>query len=190
MQTVLRIYLSAGQLAGLLSMRPPPGNGIPRGGLSPTSEPNTSTTSRPADQPRKASGEGQVVPLALNQDNLRMRADTRTDGLLGMPAGAGDDLVEVAVEVFSMLADATRVKIVLALADGELSVNTLADLLGKPAATVSQHLAKLRMARILTTRRDGTRVFYRLANEHAHRLVTDAMLQAEHTVEDDPRHHR
>jgi hypothetical protein len=28
------------------------------------------------------------------------------------------------------------------------------------------------------------------ANEHAHRLVTDAMLQAEHTVEDHPRHHQ
>jgi DNA-binding transcriptional ArsR family regulator len=110
--------------------------------------------------------------------------------MVGMPAAAGDDLVEVAVEVFSMLADATRVKIVLALADGELSVNTLADLVGKPAATVSQHLAKLRMARILTTRRDGTRVFYRLANEHAHRLVADAMFQAEHTVDDHPRHHR
>src|SRR5215213_7960274 len=112
-----------------------------------------------------------------------MRADTRTGRVLGMPAGAGDDLVEVAVELFSMLADATLVKIVLALAaTGELSVNTLADLVGKPAATVSQHLAKLRMARILTTRREGTRVFYRLA--------TDAMLQAEHTVEDHPRHHR
>jgi DNA-binding transcriptional ArsR family regulator len=110
--------------------------------------------------------------------------------MIGMPAAAGEDLVGVAVEVFSMLADATRVKIVLALADGELSVNTLADLVDKPSATVSQHLAKLRMARILTTRRDGTRVFYRLANEHAHRLVTDAMLQAEHTVEDHPRHHR
>ena len=119
-----------------------------------------------------------------------MRADTRTDAAVGMPAAAGNDLVEVAVEVFSMLADVTRIKIVLALADGELSVNTLADLVGKPAATVSQHLAKLRMARILTTRRDGTRVFYRLANEHAHRLVTDAMLQAEHTVDDHPRHHR
>lgn len=119
-----------------------------------------------------------------------MRADTQTGWVVGAPAAAGDDLVEVAVEVFAMLADASRVKIVLALSDGELSVNTLADVVGKPAATVSQHLAKLRMARILTTRRDGTRVFYRLANEHAHRLVTDAMFQAEHTVDDHPRHHR
>jgi hypothetical protein len=38
-----------------------------------------------------------------------------------------DQLVELAVEIFKMLADATRVRIVLALRDGELSVNTLAD---------------------------------------------------------------
>jgi DNA-binding transcriptional ArsR family regulator len=100
------------------------------------------------------------------------------------------DLVEVAVEIFSMLADATRVRIVLALAGGELSVNTLADLLHKPAAAVSQHLAKLRLARIVTPRHEGTRVFYRLANEHISQLVTDAMFQAEHSVEDQPHHHR
>lgn len=36
--------------------------------------------------------------------------------------------VELAVEVFSMLADATRIRLVLALRDGELSVNHLADI--------------------------------------------------------------
>jgi DNA-binding transcriptional ArsR family regulator len=101
-----------------------------------------------------------------------------------------DQLVELAVEIFTMLADATRVRIVLALKDGELSVNTLADVVGKSPAAVSQHLAKLRLARILTTRHEGNRVFYRLANEHPLELVTDAMFQAEHSLDDQPRHHR
>ena len=92
-----------------------------------------------------------------------------------------DQLVELAVEIFTMLADATRVRIVLALKDGELSVNTLADVVGKSPAAVSQHLAKLRLARIVTTRHEGNRVFYRLANEHPLELVTDAMFQAEHS---------
>ncbi|GAB3574326.1 metalloregulator ArsR/SmtB family transcription factor [Leifsonia lichenia] len=98
--------------------------------------------------------------------------------------------VELAVEVFSMLADATRVRIVLALKDaGELSVNHLADILDKSPAAVSQHLAKLRLARIVATRQDGQRVFYRLGNEHAGRLVTDAIFQAEHSLGGTPRHH-
>ncbi len=97
--------------------------------------------------------------------------------------------VELAVEVFAMLADATRVRIILALSDGEKSVNQLATIVGKTPAAVSQHLAKLRLARFVTSRQDGTRVFYRLANEHARQLVTDAIFQAEHSVSDDPHHH-
>jgi DNA-binding transcriptional ArsR family regulator len=99
--------------------------------------------------------------------------------------------VELAVEVFAMLADATRVRIVLALRDaGELSVNHLADILDKQPAAVSQHLAKLRLARIVATRQDGQRVFYRLENEHASRLVSDAIFQAEHSLGGTPRHHQ
>ena len=98
--------------------------------------------------------------------------------------------VELAVEVFSMLADATLVRIILALqGHGELTVNHLADLVDKTPAGVSQHLAKLRLARIVVARQDGTRAFYRLANEHAGRLVTDAIQQAEHALGGRPRHH-
>ena len=97
--------------------------------------------------------------------------------------------VELAVEIFSMLADATRVRIILALRDGELSVNHLTDIVDKSPAAVSQHLAKLRLARIVATRQDGTRVFYRLANEHASRLVSDAIFQAEHALTNAPAHH-
>lgn len=100
------------------------------------------------------------------------------------------EYVELAVEVFALLADATRVRIVLALRDAEeLSVNHLADIVDRPSATVSQHLAKLRMARLVTTRHHGQRVFYRLANEHAVQLVADAIFQAEHAVSSSPRHH-
>lgn len=104
--------------------------------------------------------------------------------------GPENEYVELAVEVFSMLADATRVRIVLALRDGELPVNTLAEMVQKSPAAVSQHLAKLRLARIVFTRHEGNRVFYRLANEHVRQLVADAIFQAEHSLEQNPPHHR
>lgn len=97
--------------------------------------------------------------------------------------------VELAVEVFSMLSDATRVRILLALRDGELSVGRLAEIVDKPAAAVSQHLAKLRLAHMVRTRQEGQRVFYALVDEHAMRLVTDAIEQAQHAV-GEPHHHR
>lgn len=100
------------------------------------------------------------------------------------------EYVELAVEVFSMLADATRVRMILALREnGELSVNHLATLVEKTPAAVSQHLAKLRLARMVTARHEGTRAFYRLTDEHASQLVTDAILQAEHSLGGVPRHH-
>jgi len=114
-----------------------------------------------------------------------MQVDKKIDGL-----EIDSQYVELAVEVFAMLADATRIRLILALRDGELSVNHLADIVDKNPATVSQHLAKLRLARMVTTRRQGTTVFYALADEHAVQLVTDAVLQAEHSVDPLPRHHR
>ncbi|MDZ4266909.1 MAG: metalloregulator ArsR/SmtB family transcription factor [Mycobacterium sp.] len=91
-----------------------------------------------------------------------------------------DEQADLVVEVFRMLADATRVQLLWALADRELSVNDLAAHVKKPAPSVSQHLAKLRMARLVRTRREGTQVFYRLENDHVRQLVTDAVYNAEH----------
>lgn len=114
-----------------------------------------------------------------------MHADSKVTGLdLDSP------FVDLAVEVFAMLADATRVRIILALRDGELAVGDLAEAVGKSPTAVSQHLAKLRLTRMVSTRHEGTRVYYRLTDEHARQLVTDAVYQAEHALEASPRHHQ
>ena len=88
-----------------------------------------------------------------------------------------------------MLADGTRIRILWALIDRESSVNELAAQVGKLPAAVSQHLAKLRMTRLVQTRREGTTVYYRLENEHVAQLVTDAIHNAEHSGPDIPGHH-
>ena len=101
-----------------------------------------------------------------------------------------DDQVRLVVEVFRMLADPTRVHLLWALSASELSVNELAEQVGKPAPSVSQHLAKLRMARLVQTRRAGTTIFYSLENEHVRQLVVDAVHNAEHAGPGVPEHHR
>jgi DNA-binding transcriptional ArsR family regulator len=98
--------------------------------------------------------------------------------------------VDLAVEVFRMLSDATRVQLLWALLDGEMSVNDLAEAVEKPAPGVSQHLAKLRMARLVSTRRQANQVFYRIENDHVRQLVADAIYQAEHAAGGIPEHHR
>ena len=107
-----------------------------------------------------------------------------------VPTVIPEDQVDLVVEVFRMLADPTRIRVLWALTGGELAVNELAEQLGKPAPSVSQHLAKLRMARLVRTRRQGTTIFYSLENEHISQLVVDAVYNAEHAGPEVPRHHR
>ncbi|WP_305884958.1 metalloregulator ArsR/SmtB family transcription factor [Klenkia sp. PcliD-1-E] len=114
-----------------------------------------------------------------------MRADS-AEGRPVLPA----DQVDLAVETFRMLSDATRIQLLWALIGQELSVNDLAARVGKTPGSVSQHLAKLRMTRLVHTRRGGTQVFYRLENDHITQLITDAVHNADHLVSATPDHHR
>jgi ArsR family transcriptional regulator, zinc-responsive transcriptional repressor len=118
-----------------------------------------------------------IYYLHMNADNADR---TRVD----------DDHVGLIVEVFRMLADPTRVQVLWALVDREMSVNELAEFVGKPAPSVSQHLAKLRMARLVRPRRAGTTIYYRIENEHVRQLVSDAVFNAEHAGPGVPAHHR
>jgi DNA-binding transcriptional ArsR family regulator len=102
------------------------------------------------------------------------------------------DFVELAAEVFGLLSDATRIRMVLHLRRaGELSVNALAELVEKSPSGVSQHLARLRMARMVTTRQVGNKVLYSLTDEHPACLVSEAIKQAEYSVSNGqlPLHH-
>jgi DNA-binding transcriptional ArsR family regulator len=53
-------------------------------------------------------------------------------------------------------------------------VNELAEHLGMQPAAISHHLAKLRLAKVVRTRREGTRIFYATRNHDIERLVTAA----------------
>jgi len=94
----------------------------------------------------------------------------------------------LAAESFQMLADATRVKLLWALLQGESSVTCLAELVGATPTAVSQHLAKLRLARLVMTRREGTFVYYSAADVHVRRLLDEALFHADHTDGSRPDH--
>jgi len=100
-----------------------------------------------------------------------------------------DEQVEYAAATLKLLADPTRLRIVWALLHGEHSVNELAEHVGVQPTAVSQHLSKLRLARLVRTRRQGTRIFYLADNDHVRRLAEEALFHADHAVSDRPAHH-
>src|SRR5690625_1278121 len=81
-----------------------------------------------------------------------------------------------------MLSDPTRVKILWAVFQSEANVNSLAESVGAAPAAVSQHLAKLRLAGLVRTRREGTFIYYSATDTHVHRLLAESLSHAEHVT--------
>lgn len=79
-----------------------------------------------------------------------------------------------ASDFLKALAHESRLMILCILAEGEKSVSELEDLLSLRQPTVSQQLARLRSDGLVTTRRDGKAIYYRLASDEA-RLVIGAI---------------
>jgi DNA-binding transcriptional ArsR family regulator len=109
------------------------------------------------------------------------------EGIEGFDMPAPDD-VRRAADALRMLADPTRLNILWALMQGETSVACLADLSGTTPTAVSQHLSKLRLAGLVTNRREGTFIFYALADQHIGELVRQSLSHADHQAGRDGPH--
>lgn len=98
----------------------------------------------------------------------------------------GDEHFAAASETFKLLGDGTRLKILWALLDREHSVGDLAGRVGAQPAAVSQHLAKLRAARLVRARREGNRMYYVAADGHVRSLVEQTLRHATHLLPEHP----
>jgi len=85
-------------------------------------------------------------------------------------------LREYKASIFQALAHPTRIAIVEALRDGEISARAIQDRLGVEQANLSQHLAILRSRQIVAHRKEGNQVFYSLRNKVLIRVL-DLMRQ-------------
>ena len=93
-----------------------------------------------------------------------------------------DEHARLAVDTFRMLADPTRLKLLWILLQGEANVSELCHHTGASAPAVSQHLAKLRLAGLVSSRREGTFVYYAATSAHVRRLLTEALSHSEHVA--------
>jgi DNA-binding transcriptional ArsR family regulator len=99
-----------------------------------------------------------------------------------------DNVVTTAAEVLRLLADGTRFHLLALLAEGPQDVNTLTAKVDASRSSVSQHLGRLRWAKLVTARREGRRMVYRLTSDHVRVLVAEAYAFAEHLDRDIPHH--
>ncbi len=83
-------------------------------------------------------------------------------------------------DLFRLLGDTTRLRIVLACLDTPIAVNDIASTLGLSNSLVSHHLRLLRAARIVKADRHGKQVFYAAADQHISGVLADML---EHIAE-------
>ena len=96
-----------------------------------------------------------------------------------------NEVLKLQAELCKSLADPKRLQIVQELRDGEKSVTELAGILGLKQSNTSQHLAIFRRIGIVTSRKDGNAVYYRLSNasiaqacDMVHEIIADQLRQS------------
>ncbi len=79
------------------------------------------------------------------------------------------------LEIAKAMADGNRLRVLMALEDGELCVCQIVELLKLAPSTVSKHMSILRQARLVEGRKDGRWMHYRLPDRDASKAVRDAV---------------
>lgn len=97
-----------------------------------------------------------------------------------MTASTADSNVAELADLFRLLGDPTRLRIVLACLDTPIAVNDIANKLDLSNSLVSHHLRLLRAARIVQADRHGKQVFYAAADQHISGVLADML---EHIAE-------
>jgi len=95
-------------------------------------------------------------------------------------SATSDDRVVPLADLFRLLGDPTRLRIVLACVERRRAVGAIAESLGLSGSLVSHHLRLLRAARIVRAERQGKQVFYVAADRHISSMLGELL---EHVAE-------
>jgi DNA-binding transcriptional ArsR family regulator len=91
-----------------------------------------------------------------------------------------DPQIAQLADLFHLLGDPTRLRIVLACMPASIAVSEIASSLDLSSSLVSHHLRLLRAARIVKSERQGKQVFYAVADAHISDVLNDML---EHIAE-------
>ena len=81
-----------------------------------------------------------------------------------------DMLFELA-DLFKVFGDSTRLRILYAISDEELSVLSIAETLGMEQSTISHQLRVLRNNKLVRARREGKQIYYTLDDDHVKKII-------------------
>jgi ArsR family transcriptional regulator, lead/cadmium/zinc/bismuth-responsive transcriptional repressor len=118
-------------------------------------------------------------PIAADGCAVRVVDGERVNAVRSrMPAE--HELADTA-DVFGLMSDPGRLRLLVALLEGELCVCDLAAVTGLSESATSHALRLLRAHRVVSARRAGRMAYYRLADSHVRMLLDLAVAHTEHT---------
>lgn len=118
---------------------------------------------------------GSDVEAIAGIDDCSVRVVDRERVATVVASMPGDDDIAGLADVFGLLADPGRLRVLVALLEGEMCVCDLAAVARTSESAVSHHLRLLRAHRVVQVRRAGRMAYYRLADAHV-RLLLDVAL--------------
>ncbi len=107
----------------------------------------------------------------------KISTQDKIEGIWSWPPG--ERRIKDLAEFYRAFSDPTRLKIVLALMEGELCNLDIAKIIGATPSTVSHQLRLLRNMHLVRFRREGRRVFYALDDQHVYSILKFAILHLE-----------
>lgn len=107
------------------------------------------------------------VELDCNHDNLSQKKKFSYETF------------ETAANIFRVLGDIERLKIMSLLAEKELCVSEIAAISEEEISTVSQRLKVLKNEKVIKQRRDGKHIYYKLADDHIINVINNVLTHVE-----------
>lgn len=128
---------------------------------------------------------GRASRMALRGRALYNRAMLKPTAPKDLPAHRRlhDDQTAEMADMFRLMSDPSRLRIILACLDEPTSVGDMAGALGLSPSLVSHHLRLLRAGRLIQAERRGNRVYYLITDEHIRRVLADMV---DHVAESEP----
>lgn len=96
-----------------------------------------------------------------------------------------DGELQTVLNVFKTMSDPTRMRIILTIANGPITVTEIAQQLGLEQSTISHQLRQLKQERLVIGKRSGKQIFYQLVDDHVLQIyyLTKSHIDEKHAAE-------
>lgn len=113
--------------------------------------------------------------MTMSEEKLEQN---ETSFLLSDEAPTEEELYDLA-ELFKVFGDSTRIKILYALLNADMSVGEIAKALSMTQSSISHQLRVLKQSRLVRFRREGKNIVYSLADDHVYTIMSQGLTHLE-----------